>query len=640
MLEDRSVQVIGTAGHVDHGKSALVKALSGIDPDRLKEEKEREMTIDLGFAWLSTPGGHVASIVDVPGHEDFIKNMLAGVGGIDMALLVVAADEGIMPQTQEHLAILDLLNVKRGVVALTKTDLIADAEWLALVQEELAEELQGTSLAGAAIVPVSALTGEGIPALLAEIDRLLATSEPRRDVGRPRLPIDRAFTISGFGTIVTGTLTDGQFQVGQDVEIQPGGLRSRIRGLQTHKHKTERAVPGSRVAINLVGLGVEDLRRGQVVTIPGWLRGTVLLDARLRLLSAVPKPLAHNAAVDFFSGAAQVQARVRVLAQDRLNPGDTGWVQLRLDRPVAVARGDRFIIRQPSPSMTIGGGVIVSAHPGRRYRRFRPEVLHRLEVMARGDPSQLVLEVLDISSPLTIAELAERTSLPDAELEEALHQLQRTEEIMFLADSIPSFRNRLDASLLVASRSGWERLVERLAGLLGEYHRQQPLRLGMPREELKSRLRLTPRQFAEVTKRALAEGRIRKAGMAVCLPDHRVAFSRDQQGRIQVLEADFKAHPYAPPSVKQAEEAVGPDVLAALVEEGRFTRLTDSVLFESQVLREMISRVVEHLQAGNSITVAQVRDMFGTSRKYALALLEYMDQERITRRVGDERVLR
>ncbi len=299
------MRVIGTAGHVDHGKSTLVHALTGIDPDRLKEEKEREMTIDLGFAWLTLPSGERVGIVDVPGHKDFIKNMLAGVGGIDAALFVVAADEGVMPQTREHLAILDLLQVPGGVVALTKVDMAEDEDWLELVEADLLDVLEGTVLDGAAMVRCSARTGEGLETLMAELDRYLATSAPRRDMGRPRLPVDRVFTIAGFGTVVTGTLSDGTLTTGQEVEIQPSGLKARIRGLQTHKEKIEPAVPGSRVAINLTGVSIDDVTRGDVVTTPGWLRPTTLVDCHLRYLADAPLPLKHNAAVDFFSGAAE-----------------------------------------------------------------------------------------------------------------------------------------------------------------------------------------------------------------------------------------------------------------------------------------------------------------------------------------------
>ncbi|HEU5368442.1 MAG TPA: selenocysteine-specific translation elongation factor, partial [Ktedonobacterales bacterium] len=387
---------IGTAGHVDHGKSTLVTALTGIDPDRLAEEKARGMTIDLGFAWLRLPGGREVSIVDVPGHESFIKNMLAGVGGIDLALLVVAADEGIMPQTEEHLAILDLLRVSRGVVALTKCDLVEE-DWLELVREEVAARLSTTTLADAPILPVSAYTGAGLPELLAALDALLETTPGRQNLGRPRLPVDRVFTIQGFGTVVTGTLLDGAFSVGQEIEILPQGLRARIRNLQTHKTSVETAQPGGRAAMNLAGIAKTDLARGDVITLPGRLRPTTLLDARFELLESAPRPLPHNAEVDLFVGAKEVRAHVRLLDSDELQPGERGWVQLRLAEPVAVARRDRFILRIPSPSLTIGGGEIIDTQP-RHHKRRQPAALAALDILERGAPEEVMFAALNSAS--------------------------------------------------------------------------------------------------------------------------------------------------------------------------------------------------------------------------------------------------
>src|SRR5436190_5787436 len=354
--------VIGTAGHVDHGKSTLVLALTGIDPDRLQEEKAREMTIDLGFAWLTLPSGREVSIVDVPGHERLIKNMLAGVGGLDAALLVIAADEGPMPQTDEHLDILNLLGVSKGIVVLTKRDLVDD-EWLALMQEEVRERLKGSTLQDAPIVPVSARMGQGLDDLREEIDRLLLDTEPRADRGRPRLPIDRAFTVAGFGTVVTGTLIDGSLRVGQEVSILPPGLKARIRGLQSHKHKVESIGPGNRVAVNIVGLDVDDLSRGMVLTTPGWLQPTGRVDVYLSLVPDAPAPVEQNDPLDFFTGSAETPARITLLDTERLQPGQSGWAQLRLQELIAAAKGDRYIVRQPSPSLTIGGGQIVDTHP-------------------------------------------------------------------------------------------------------------------------------------------------------------------------------------------------------------------------------------------------------------------------------------
>ena len=363
------MRVIGTAGHVDHGKSALVQALTGINPDRLREEQEREMTIDLGFAWITLPNSKPVGIVDVPGHRDFIENMLAGVGGIDAALFVVAADEGVMPQTREHLSILDLLGVGKGLVALTKTDLAESEEWIELVAADVLETLEGTVLEGAPIVPVSARTGKGLDELLVALQRALAQVEPHRDRGKPRLPVDRVFTISGFGTVVTGTLTDGCFEVGQEVEVLPRGSKTRVRGLQTHKQKVERAMSGSRLAMNLSGVSKADLKRGAVVTTPGWLHPTVLVDVQLRYLPHAQRPLRHNTQLKFFSGAAETLSRVRLLGQDTLPPGQSGWAQLRLQEPVSLVKGDRFIVRIPSPPETVGGGVVVEPHPGRKHRR-------------------------------------------------------------------------------------------------------------------------------------------------------------------------------------------------------------------------------------------------------------------------------
>src|SRR5512136_139919 len=334
------MRVIGTAGHVDHGKSTLVQALTGTHPDRLKEEREREMTIDLGFAWLTLPGGEAVGIVDVPGHIDFIENMLAGVGSLDAALFVIAADEGVMPQTREHLAILDLLKVDAGVVALTKIDLV-DAEWLELIQLDVQEALRGTVLASAPIIPVSARSGVGIPELLHAIDRVIQQRPPRPDHGQPRHAIDRVFSVAGFGTVVTGTLIDGSLRVGDDVVILPQNLPARIRGLQTHKTRIDLAVPGSRVAINLSGIELTDVKRGHVITTPGWLSPTVLIDAQFEHLASSPRPLAHNAEVKFFHGAAEVSAHVRLLNDEQLAPGRTGWVQFALRDPLPLVKGDR-----------------------------------------------------------------------------------------------------------------------------------------------------------------------------------------------------------------------------------------------------------------------------------------------------------
>jgi len=627
--EDGGARVIGTAGHVDHGKSVLVKALTGIDPDRLKEEKEREMTIDLGFAWFTLPSGLVVSVIDVPGHEDFIKNMLAGVGGIDAALLVVAADEGVMPQTVEHLAILDLLEVRRGVVALTKVDLVEDEEWLELVAADVDRLLKGTTLADSKILPLSAVTGQGLPSLIEELDSLLSQIPPRRERGRPRLSIDRAFTLAGFGTVVTGTLIDGRFRVGQEVEILPQGLKSRIRGLQTHKEKIEVAVPGSRVAINLVGVGKDQLQRGGVVTSPGWLEPTRLIDVRLRMLSSAPKPLRHNTLVDFYSGAAQIPAKTRVLGAKAVEAGEEGWVQLVLTRPTPLLAHDRFIIRQPSPSLTIGGGTVVDPHPRRRHKRFRPQVIERLEALALGTPQEVLLTALE-EGPQEMGRLVQDSHLEPEAVEEALERLLEGSRILVLGAS---------EGLLVSS-TWWEEFLARLVHLIEEYHSRYPLRLGMPREEVKSKLRFPSRLFNDLMGQAVKEGAAAQEGAALRLPGHEVRFTPEEEERVERLLSKFSQEPYTTPSAADCQAALGEEVLNALLEQGRLVQVSENTLFLASTYEVMVERVVEHLRKEGTITLAQVRDLFSTSRKYAQAFLEHLDAQGITRRVGDERVLR
>jgi selenocysteine-specific elongation factor len=642
------MRVIGTAGHVDHGKSTLVHALTGIDPDRLKEEKEREMTIDLGFAWLTLPSGERVGIVDVPGHKDFIKNMLAGVGGIDAALFVVAADEGVMPQTREHLAILDLLQVPGGIVALTKVDTVRDPDWLELVEADLLDVLEGTVLASAPVVHCSARTGEGLEALVAALDSYLTASAPRRDLSRPRLPIDRVFTIAGFGTVVTGTLSDGTFGTGQEVEIQPSGLKARIRGLQTHRQKIEKAVPGSRLAMNLTGVSIDEIQRGQVVTTPGWLRPTTLIDCHLRYLADAPGPLKHNAPVSFFCGAAETPGRVRLLGKKSLAPGEEGWIQLRLTEPVALVKGDRFIVRQPSPSITIGGGTVVNPFPGRRYRRFREEVIDRLETLAHGAPEEILLQDLERRQPAEVRDLLRRSSLSRQQARQALESLVREGQVLVLDAGAEMAPLAITDAGFVVSRSGWGALQERLETLLDQYHEQFPLRAGMLREEVKSRLTrylpdLGPRLFNEILARALREGWLAEAGPAadrLRRPSHEIRPTPQQQRAIDGLLQSFRRAPYTTPSVSQSEEHVGGEVLNSLIEQGQLVKLNEDVILLAETYDEMRDRVVAYLQEHGTLTVAELRDLFDTSRKYALALLGYLDEKRITRRVGDERVLR
>lgn len=622
--------VIGTAGHVDHGKSTLVEALTGIDPDRLAEEKEREMTIDLGFAWLTL--GEVegqpeeVGVVDVPGHRDFIENMLAGVGGIDLALLVVAADEGVMPQTREHLAILDLLQVESGVVALTKVDLIDDPDWLELVTLDVGEALSGTALAKAPIVPVSARTGQGVAELKQTLYKRLKATPARADEGRPRLPIDRVFTLSGFGTVVTGTLLGGSLRLGDAVEIHPGGAKGRIRGLQTHRRQREVAQPGSRVAVNLTGLDREAVQRGQVLARPGGLRDTVLFDAAYRHLADSGIPLKHNLEIKLFVGAAEIVGRARVLGAAQIEPGETGWLQIALREPAAVVRGDRFILRLPSPGITLGGGWVLDPQPGRRHRRFRPELIAHLQTLAQGTPAELLLQALTRLEPAPLAQLFRQAGLDEETANAAWETLLANQQAVQLGQQ-------------AMSRGGWQRRLEQLVALAASYQQQYPLRLGIPREEARSRLGVTAPWFNALVSQAATAGQLVEAAAILHTPDHAVRLNAEQERRRQQLLAQMENAGINTPSVKECRLALGDDVYTALVDLGQLIPLNGEVVYARSDYERFKEAILRLLATQERVNAAQVRDLFGTSRKYAIAWLEHLDEQRLTRRLGDERVL-
>lgn len=646
------MRVIGTAGHVDHGKSALVLALTGIDPDRLREEKERGLTIDLGFAWFTLPGGEPVGVIDVPGHRDFIENMLAGVGSIDATLFVVAADESVMPQTREHLAILDLLEIETGVVAITKTDLVDSDEWLDLVVEDVAETLAGTVLQDAPIVLTSAETGRGLDELLHVLEEVLSERRPHADRGRPRLPVDRVFSVSGFGTVVTGTLIDGTFEVGQEVTIQPQGLTARIRGLQTHKEKIQQAVPGSRVAINLSGVGTEQLKRGDVVASGDWLQGTTLVDVQMRYLPEIlwsdlgqlaQRPLRHNTRLKFYTGAAEVMGRVRLLGQDVLLPEQVGWVQLELQEPVAMVRGDHYIVRLPSPPTTVGGGTIVDPYPGRKHRRFRSRVVDRLETLAEGSPAGILLQTLERAGPMPAKRVLEDAGLGDAAAD-TLTQLVEEGRILVLGREDDLTGQGVDQSLpdaaIVTSSEWWSSLIDRAASALASYHRRLPLRRGMPREALRSTLKLPSQTFEAAMARMESEGIVVDQAATVRLPSHTVELTPQQSERVDDLLSQFRRHPYGPPSVKDCVEMVGEEVFKLLIARRDLVQVSPDVVFLPETYDGMVSRIRSRIERQGSVTLAEVRDMFDSSRKYAQALLEHLDEARVTKRLGDKRILR
>ncbi len=613
--------VIGTAGHIDHGKSLLIEKLTGIDPDRLREEKERGMTIDLGFAWLKLPSGNEVGIIDVPGHERFVKNMLAGVGGIDLALLVVAANEGVMPQTREHLAILDLLEIRNGIAVITKKDIVDD-ELLELVKMEVEELVQPTTLSNVPILSVSALTGEGLPELLSAIDSLLAHIEPKKDIGRPRLFVDRIFTIVGAGTVVTGTLIDGILSQGQDVEIQPRGLTARLRGLQSHKNRVDTIGPGNRVAANLAGVTTADIQRGNVITSPGWLKPTSRIDGKLRMLDNCKHPLRHGSMVTFFTGTEEVMARVHLLEGEDVPPGQSAWVQFTLARTVAAVKGDHYIIR--SPMDTLGGGTIISA-AARRHRRFRSDVLETLEAIGTGSSEDTIYAILESRQPLTKEQLSVLSNVSADELEQTLKRLIENKRITSIADGSGRF---------LFTAPGWVKLTRQAVNKLKEYHAKFPARSGMPKGELTRKLNIS--SGSPILQRMFTDGLLIDTGAEVRLPEYEIKLSREQREKVDTYLHQLQKNPYAPPDASSIE----PDLLKMLIDQGQVIRVTGGIIFSKAAYDDMVGKVLDYARQNGSISLAQVRDMFSNSRKYAQALLDHMDDKKLTRRVGDLRVAR
>jgi len=597
--------------------------LTGIDPDRLREERERGMTIDLGFAWLRLASGDEIGIVDVPGHHDFIRNMLAGVGPVDAVLLVVALDEGVMPQTREHLAILRVLGVDRGVVALTKRDLVDD-EWASLARADVTAALQGTPLGGAPMIEVSATTKTGLTELVEALESVLGTAPARRDLGRPRLAIDRAFTLTGFGTVVTGTLVDGGFVVGDEVEILPAGRRARVRGIQTHKRALDSASPGSRVALNLSGVEKDELARGMVVVRPGTLVPVSVLSARVEVLASASDALTHDESVKVHAGTAEVMARTSLLESSTLDPGASGWVQLRLAEPLAVAVGDRFVIRRPSPPETLGGGAVADIS-GERMRRRR-EAVAILERRSAPTAAARLLAALDV--PRTPVEAGSRSGLDAGDCDAAVRELVESGRAVQLADAL-------------IARESFEALATRIERTLAATHRRSPLRAGAPREEIRSSLDLGPKRFNALVERLAQEGRLAERGSALALVGHVPTLTAAQESIWSRARAALARDPLQPPSPATLESEYGLDreLVAALAERGDLVRIGTEAVFLPDAVARFADAVVSELAATGSITVARARDLTGSSRKHVLPLLGFLDDRGLTRRSGDDRIL-
>jgi len=620
--------VVGTAGHIDHGKSTLVKALTHIDPDRLEEEKRRGMTIDLGFAYLQLPSGRRVGIVDVPGHQRFLKNMLAGVHGMDAVMLVVAADEGPMPQTLEHLAIIDLLAIQHGVVVLTKADLV-DAAWLSLVRDEVAGLLRGSSLQGAPIVAVSGTSGDGLDELRMALDAQLGQTTPRPDVGRPRLPVDRSFAMAGFGTVVTGTLVGGALRQGEELVVLPGERRVRIRGLQQHNRPVEEARPGSRTAVNLSGVDHSQLRRGHVLALPGSLPVSRRLDARLLVLPNAAQPLRHRQRLLIYHETAEAMVELSLLEGDELRPGEQGWSQLYVTSPMVALDGDRFILRIPSPALTVAGGVIVDSAP-RRHRRRDAVVLSELGLRERGDPgTAVVLELGKHAWGLSDGDLGRRLGGTREQLADTLAPVAGRGAI-----------RRLGSRWVTHEQ--WERLSARVTTALAAYHQGQPLRSGMPKEELRSRTGIPVELFNPALTALMGDGVVLERNGEVAAAGHLSGLTPEQESAASAFLADLELQPFNPPPLAELvrRHQLPPSLVQYLVTQGRIVRVNEDTVFARSAYDDAVGRLRAHLSEHRTLTVAAARDVLGSSRRYVLPLLEWLDAQKITRRVGDDRILR
>ena len=630
--------VICTAGHVDHGKSTVVKALTGINPDRLIEEQERQMTIDLGFAWMDLPQIGTVGIVDVPGHVDFIGNMLAGVSSVNAVLLVVAADEGVMPQTKEHIAIMDLLQINSGVVVITKTDLVESSDWVKLVQDDVLERLSNTTLSDAPLVPFTAVS-QDVRELRDVLVECLDSNVSQLDKGMPRLNIDRVFTLAGFGTVLTGTLLDGMLEVGEEVEIYPIGLHGRIRGMQTYNNSIEVASPGIRLAINISGVNKSEIGRGAVVARPGQFYPTQLIDVSIQLLKEDHNliPLRHNEQVKLFVGAAELMARTRIIGSEKLMPGDNGWLQLELSSAIVVQKGDRYILRRPSPGNTIGGGRILDENPRIRHSLYDTTTLLRFQIMSDGSPNEILLQYLETRGIVSVNSALAKSGLELNEAVSILNSMITNGEVVVLGDL--DHKITLDSKQLVLSDASWQNKLEQVHDHLYGYHQRYPLRIGMQREELKSRMKIDTNTFNALIIEMANLGKVLIKASVVCLPKHEVVLRGQYKQQVDTLINQFVGDPYNTPSKSQVINMIGDDVLAVILDQNILVSIEPDLLFMLDTYEFMVEETKNHILQKGSITVAELRDMFSTSRKYALGFLEHMDSEGITLRIGDKREL-
>ncbi len=610
---------------MDHGKSSLVLALTGIDPDRLPEEKEREMTIDLGFAWLSFPDGTEVGIVDVPGHERFVKNMIAGVGGIDAVVFLVAADDGWMPQSEEHLEILKLLDIKHGIVVISKIDLVKE-DWLNLVKEDVKEKLKGTFLENAPIVQTSTTKKTGIEKLHSEIEKMIKKIQPQRDLGKPRIYIDRVFTIAGRGTVITGTLINGSFSLGEEVKILPKEETARIRELQSHKKKRERSEPGTRVALNLAGVEKTLVSRGDVVVKKDQGTTSTILNTLVDMISTQKFPLKHNSQVLFIIGTTEVLAKAILLDETQLKPGQAGFVQFRFSDPVVARVGDHFIIRLPSPAITIGGGKVLDID-AKKHKRKDKGLLNFLSQREDLNLPNLILSELNKKEFMLGEELLGESNFSSDEIQSILGQLEK-ENKLFKIDN------------LTVSSDLWNNVLNQITELIQDEHKKHPFKIGIKIADLLSKIKFKQILADKGIEHLLSTNKIKKKDAYLHLPQHQPQLTPEQEEIAKNIADQFVKTPSSPPTKEEFLKEKGvAEVVAFMLQNEEIVELKDGILYRKNDFDKIKKSVVELIRRNGPCTVSQIKDHLKTTRKYAVPILEKLDQLDITRREGDKRVL-
>jgi selenocysteine-specific elongation factor len=630
--------VLGTAGHVDHGKTSLIKALTGVDTDRLKEEKQRGITIELGFASIDLPSGQKLGIVDVPGHEKFIKNMVAGAAGINLVMMVIAADEGVMPQTREHLHICSLLGISNGLVALTKTDMV-EKDWLDLVQSEVTEFLEGTFLEGAPIIPVSAITEEGLPDLIQALDKIVGKLAEKMDDGIFRLPIDRVFTMKGFGTVVTGTLVSDHIKTGEDVLILPENIAARIRGIQVHNQSVEEAWAGQRTAINLQGIEKSIINRGNVLVRPQTVWPTQRLDVFVEYLASNPKSLKNRTLVRLHTGTSEIISRIILLEQDELAPGQKGFAQLILSAEDVVVAGDHFVLRSYSPITTIGGGQIIDPLP-KKHKRLNDKIIADLNLLQAGGLQEKISVILERTgyTGINLPRLAFRLGVRAKKVREALENLFSGKKA-FLLDS--------DDTTVISARF-FQQTEETIIRIITDYHQNNPLKAGISKEELKVSLEkaVPPKLFNIVLGSLNKKGTIVSDKDNVRLAKHQVELAGDLDSLRRDIDKIYKEAGLTPPFLKEviaqfdAQKAKAQSIINLMLKEGELTKINEELCFSSEILNKLRSDYKAMLIKDGKATPASFKELTGLSRKYIIPLMEYFDMNKLTVRVGDHRILR